>query len=186
MVNKFPVLVCSAFLPLPITISAEGGTCLNPLSEPKEKKFKAIRATGKDSVSSNNTDQHGGSTQKLLKQTAESISDCAKSSHKESAHIVFKKELGVGGGEQMPKEKTLEYTNMKEHVVVIQELDDTSNTTGRSLSPRVRDKLNLLIKSDLHEQKNGMLNGAAEKLACSSIHKFYMRRSSNHTALKKG
>ncbi|KAF0894219.1 hypothetical protein E2562_037279 [Oryza meyeriana var. granulata] len=155
---------------------AEGVTsCLNPVAEPKEK-VKATSATGKESTCSNNAKRQGGSPQKKFKQITDSTLDYAKSSNKEPEHIVVTKELGIG---EMPTENTLEYTNMKEHAVVIQELDDTSN--------RKRDKLNLITDPDLHEHKNGNFTEAAEKLACAAVHKFYMRRSSNHTVpLKKG
>uniref|UniRef100_A0A0E0P6I2 MBD domain-containing protein n=1 Tax=Oryza rufipogon TaxID=4529 RepID=A0A0E0P6I2_ORYRU len=152
---------------------AEGvNSCLIHLSEPNEKMVKATSAV--EPASSNNAKRHGGSPQKKFKHITDITLDCAKSSNKESEHIVTAKKLGIGGGEQVANENTLEHTNMKEHLGVIQ--DYTSN--------RKKDKLNLITDPDLHEHKNGKFT---EKLACTAVHKFYMRRSSNHTvALKKG
>uniref|UniRef100_A0A0E0P6I3 MBD domain-containing protein n=1 Tax=Oryza rufipogon TaxID=4529 RepID=A0A0E0P6I3_ORYRU len=147
-------------------------SCLIHLSEPNEKMVKATSAV--EPASSNNAKRHGGSPQKKFKHITDITLDCAKSSNKESEHIVTAKKLGIGGGEQVANENTLEHTNMKEHLGVIQ--DYTSN--------RKKDKLNLITDPDLHEHKNGKFT---EKLACTAVHKFYMRRSSNHTvALKKG
>uniref|UniRef100_A0A0D3FTI4 MBD domain-containing protein n=1 Tax=Oryza barthii TaxID=65489 RepID=A0A0D3FTI4_9ORYZ len=147
-------------------------SCLIHLSEPNEKMVKSTSAV--EPASSNNAKRHGGSPQKKFKHITDITLDCAKSSNKGSEHIVTAKKLGIGGGEQVANENTLEHTNMKEHLGVIQ--DYTSN--------RKKDKLNLITDPDLHEHKNGKFT---EKLACTAVHKFYMRRSSNHTvALKKG
>uniref|UniRef100_A0A0D9ZI62 MBD domain-containing protein n=1 Tax=Oryza glumipatula TaxID=40148 RepID=A0A0D9ZI62_9ORYZ len=147
-------------------------SCLIHLSEPNEKMVKSTSAV--EPASSNNAKRHGGSPQKKFKHITDITLDCAKSSNKESEHIVTAKKLGIGGGEQVANENTLEHTNMKEHLGVIQ--DYTSNMK--------KDKLNLITDPDLHEHKNGKFT---EKLACTAVHKFYMRRSSNHTvALKKG
>uniref|UniRef100_A0A0D9W301 MBD domain-containing protein n=1 Tax=Leersia perrieri TaxID=77586 RepID=A0A0D9W301_9ORYZ len=155
----------------------DGVTCLNLLSEPKEQNIKDTSTAGKQSASSNKAKRHGGSPQNRIKQT--STLDCTESSNKESKRIVVTKELGTGGGEQMSKENTMEDSNMKEPVVVIQELDGTRN--------KKRDILNLMTDPGLHDHKNDHMIEASEKLACTSIHKFYVRRSSNHTvALKKG
>lgn len=153
--------------------NSEGvNSCLIHLSEPNEKMVKSSSAV--EPASSNNAKRHGGSPQKKFKHITDITLDCAKSSNKESEHIVTAKKLGIGGGEQGANENTLEHTNMKEHLGVIQ--DYTSN--------RKKDKLNLITDPDLHEHKNGKFT---EKLACTAVHKFYMRRSSNHTvALKKG
>ncbi|XP_006653226.2 uncharacterized protein LOC102699500 [Oryza brachyantha] len=154
-------------------------SCLNRLSEPKEEMVKATGTTGKESVSSNNAKRPGGSPPKKFKHITDCSLDCPKSSNEESDHIVVTEGLGIGDEQQMPKENTLEYANMNEHVLVIQELGDTSN--------REKDKLSLVADRDLHEHENVKFTEAAGKLACTAVHKFYMRRSSNHTvALRKG
>lgn len=160
---------------------AEGGTSdgLNPQSEPSEKKFKAVKATGKEPISSETIKRPRGRPQKIIKQTNGSTSDRAKSSQNETQHVVVKKELGIGGGEHIPK--TLEYTEMEKHAMVIQDVDNKSNIAGRSLLMWKSDKLDLVTGPDLHEQENGKSTEAVEKLTCSSVHKFYMRRSSNQT-----
>uniref|UniRef100_A0A0A8XZ37 Uncharacterized protein n=1 Tax=Arundo donax TaxID=35708 RepID=A0A0A8XZ37_ARUDO len=156
---------------------SEGGTPtgLSPQSDPEGNQIRTVKATGEKEINSETIKRPRGRPKKMLKQTNEITSDSDRSSHKLTNNIEVKEEVNVGDGEGTLKEKTLE-KNM-----VIQQMDNNSNLTERNLSTRKGDKLDLVTDPDLHKQEKGKLTEAGEKATFSSVHKFYMRRSSNQT-----
>ncbi|XP_062184086.1 uncharacterized protein LOC133888021 isoform X1 [Phragmites australis] len=155
-------------------------------SDPKGEKFRTVKATSVKEICLETAKRPRGRPKKILKQTNESTSShCAKSPHKETQHTEVKIEVDISDGEDMPNEKTLEHTEKEKHVVVIQEVDN--NLAGKNLSMRKGDNLESVTDPDLHEKENGKLTEAGKKVTCSTVHKFYTRRSSNQTlGSKKG
>ncbi|TVU13310.1 hypothetical protein EJB05_40358, partial [Eragrostis curvula] len=161
---------------------SEGDTSawLTP-SDPKGDKYETVKATDRKGVCSDTSKRPPGSPKKSSKQTNESNLDCDTSPHKEKQNIDVKIEVDMADGEDMPNEKTIEYTEKEKRAIVIQQVNNAS--VGRN--PSLNDHESMAA-SDLHEEENGKLSKASEKVACSTVHKFYMRRSNQILGSKKG
>jgi hypothetical protein len=157
---------------------------MSPLSEPKGKDIVTVDATGKEPVSSPTTKRPRGRPRKIPKQTNEPVSDCAKSSHKETSHIAVKKELDTGTGEQMLEEKALEYDQMDHHATVTLEVYNKRDLV-RSPSPRCRRRGALVTDTDMLEQEHCNLAEGIANSTSSTVQKVYMRRNSNQTPALK-
>ncbi|KAM0864285.1 hypothetical protein ACQ4PT_044023 [Festuca glaucescens] len=166
---------------------SQGGTSASmiPVSEPKEKEVNTMEAKCKEPVSSETTKRPRGRPRKILKQTNETASGCAKSSDKETSHIAVKKEFDTGTGEQLSEEKALRYHQLDNTAMVTLEVNN-QNDLVRSPSLRSRCRPGRVTDPDMHEHENGNSSEARAKSTSSTAQKVYMRRNSNQTpAFKK-
>ncbi|KAL6660451.1 hypothetical protein ACP70R_001997 [Stipagrostis hirtigluma subsp. patula] len=189
-------------LPNVLTSShSEGGTSAAIThSDPKGDKFRTVKAIGEKEISSETTKRPRGRPKKIMKLTDKNTSDCVKSPHNETKHDDVHIVVDICDGEHMPNEKTLEYTEEDTQAIVTQKVDEcsekekrmkevenNSNLAVNHLSVMKGDNPESITDSDVHEQEKIKLTENGEKVTSSTVHKFYMRRSSSQTlGSKKG